>query len=413
MNEKGMYSSYRWLILLAGCVAILSAYTDMIVYAPILGGIAEDLKIGMGPATNLMMAFVLAVAFVLIWGGVVCDKYGITSALVLGLLCASVPAVLMPWIGHNYGVVLLFRLIQGASVGFIFATIGPITALWFPAHEQGLAGGILLGGISIGSALGVVASPALFGAVASWQTTVAILSIPGWIGIVLALLITRRPPSLEVAKGLMEAMKSQAGEVTFSKALTLPMTWICSFIIFFNAWGLYCLYNLVPPYLAAKAPMGVGLGAATAGAISLALTIVGIFAPLVGGIFFDKVGKGNPRPGVIIGFILSGFFTYLVLTSPVYGSMGLLVICLMIAGWGIPFMNPSLSAFIVMNYPPSIVGRMVGFCFGFGTFGGALGLYLGGMTIGKLGTFFWAIAMVSIAAIVGFILAFFLKSRKA
>jgi len=93
--------------------------------------------------------------------------------------------------------------------------------------------------------------------------------------------------------------------------------------------------------------------------------------------------------------------------------MGLLLVCLMIAGWGIPFMNPSLSAFIVMNYPPSIVGRMVGFCFGFGTFGGALGLYLGGMTIGKLGTFFWAIAMISIAAIVGFILAFFLKSRKA
>lgn len=413
MNEKGMYSSYRWLVLLTGCVAILSAYTDMIVYAPILGGVAEDLKIGMGSATNLMMAFVLVVAVVLIWGGVVCDKYGITVALVLGLLCASVPAVLMPWIGHNYGVVLFCRLIQGASVGFIFATIGPITALWFPPQEQGLAGGVLLGGISIGSALGVVISPALFGAIASWQKTVAILSIPGWIGILLALLITRRPPSPEVAKGLMEAMKSKAGEVTFSKALTLPMTWICSFIVFFNAWGLYCLYNLVPPYLAAKAPMGVGLGPATAGAISLALTIVGIFAPLVGGIFFDKVGKGNPKPNIVIGFILAGIFTYLVLTSPVYSSMGLLVVCLMIAGWGIPFMNPSLSAFIVMNYPPSMVGRMVGFCFGFGTFGGALGLYLGGMTIGRLGSFFWAIAMISIACILGFILSFFLKSRNA
>ena len=115
---------------------------------------------------------------------------------------------------------------------------------------------------------------------------------------------------------------------------------------------------------------------------------------------------------MIIGFLLSGGFTFLLLQNSVNGSLGLLVICLMLAGWGIPFMNPSLSAYIAMNYPPAIVGRMVGWWFGFGTFGGALGLYLGGKTIDAGGTFFWALAMISIAAVVGLILIFVMGSSK-
>lgn len=75
-----------------------------------------------------------------------------------------------------------------------------------------------------------------------------------------------------------------------------------------------------------------------------------------------------------------------------------------------PFMGPSLSAFIATNYPPGIVGRMIGWWFGFGTFGGAAGLYLGGMTIGRTGNFYLAIGMISVAAILGAAVSMFLKS---
>ena len=115
---------------------------------------------------------------------------------------------------------------------------------------------------------------------------------------------------------------------------------------------------------------------------------------------------------MIIGFVLSGLFTYLLLINGVTSNMGLLIICLMVAGWGIPFLNPSLSAYVVMKYPPAIVGRMVGWWFGFGTFGGALGIYLGGKTIDGGGTFFWALAMISIAAIFGLILIFFVRKER-
>lgn len=34
---------------------------------------------------------------------------------------------------------------------------------------------------------------------------------------------------------------------------------------------------------------------------------------------------------------------------------------------GVSFAGPSISAYIAMNYPPNLVGSMVGWWFGFGT----------------------------------------------
>ena len=109
MDASRLYSGYRWLMLLSVSTSILSITTEMVGFAPILGEIAKDLNVSMGSATNLMMAFVLANAFVLTWGGVVCDKYGITKALILGLLCCSVPSIFMPWIGHSFKTVFICR----------------------------------------------------------------------------------------------------------------------------------------------------------------------------------------------------------------------------------------------------------------------------------------------------------------
>jgi len=409
MEGKSVYSSYRWAMLLSACLAIMSIYIDMIAIAPILGDVAKNLQVDMGAATNLMMGFVLATACVLIWGGVVVDKFGMTTATVLGLLCATVPATFMPLIGQSYGVVMAARLIQGASVGFIFAIIGPTVVLWFPPKEHGLAGGIIIAFISVGSALGGLVSPMLLSSGISWQGTVSILSLLGWVSIIIALAITRRPPSPEVIKGLMQVMQPAAGQLTFGKAFKLPMTWIGAFVVFFNTWNLYCFLNLIPPYIAAPAPMGVGLGPVMAGKLALAGTIVGIISTIAGGAFFDKIAKGNQRIAVMIGFILTALFAFPLTMPGVYGNMALFVLCLILVGWGFNFMGASLNGFIAMNYPPSIVGRMVGWWFGFGTFGGALGLYVGGQTIGATGSFKTAVILLSVSAVVGFILDFFLK----
>jgi MFS family permease len=344
---------------------------------------------------------------------VVVDKFGVTVATVLGLLCATVPATLMPLIGHDFGIVMAARLVQGASVGFVFAVIGPTVVLWFPPKEHGLAGGIIIAFISVGSAVGGLASPMILASGVSWQAVVCLLSLLGWLSILVAVIITRRPPAPEVLQGLMQAMQPAAGELTFKKAFRLPMTWIGAFVVFFNTWNLYCFLNLVPPYLAAPPPMGVGLGPVTAGKLALAGTIVGIVATIAGGSFFDKIAKGNQKCAVLIGFILTALFAFPMALPAVYSNLLLLIVCMMLVGWGLNFMGASINGFIAMNYPPSIVGRMVGWWFGFGTFGGALGLYVGGKTIGSTGSFKTAIALLSVSAVIGILLDLFLKPQQA
>jgi MFS family permease len=411
MDENGIYSPYRWLILLVGCLSFMSYSVDMIVYAPIFGEVAKDLNIDMGAAISLSVAFAMASGLAMILGGVLVDKCGITIALVLGLLCASLTAVLLPWIGHSYTIVFVSRLVQGV-VAITMATVGPILALWFPREEHGLASGLLMCSLSVGAALGVVASPAVFEFVGSWQKTVAVLSIPGWVTILLVLLVTRRPPSPKVVEAITDAMKSASSDVNYRKIFASPVTWVGTLIALANAWGLYGLYNIIPPYLATQAPMGLGLGPAMAGKLSLALTLVGIPAFIVGGIFVDKVVKGKHRPAIFIGFVMTGVFTYLLLFPFVYQNLLFLAACLIIAGLGMGFMAPSLTAFIAINYPPKFVGSVVGWWFGFGTLvGGALATYIAGLSTGRLGTFYWALTPVSIICCVGIILGVFLKPK--
>jgi len=414
MNEgEAVYSSYRWLMMLVVSMTMTACYMNMVAYAPILGEIAKGLGAEMGTATNLMTGFVLAAAIVMIWGGVISDKYGVTAALVLGLLCTSVPAVLAPWIGGSYGAVLVARLIQGTSLGFTIAAIGPIAALWFPLKEQGIAIGVMVGCISLGSALGVVLSPMVFEAVGSWQKTVALLSIPGWVAMALSLLITRRPPNPKVVSAITEGMKLAKGEeMTLGKAFATPILWIGCSMAFFQALGFYCLYSLVPPYLASPAPMGLGFGPVTAGKFSFALTVIGMISTIAGGLFFDKVAKGRSRPAPWITYVVVGFFTYSILTPTVYHHYALLVICLMFAGFGIQFMSPTTMGTIAKTFPPNIVGRMVGFLAGFGTFGGPVGLFLAGLAITKTGNFKWALSITSMACMAGFILTFFFQAKK-
>jgi MFS family permease len=378
---------------------------------PLFPEIAKDLHVGMDSALNLSMAFALSVGVAMILGGILVDKAGITAGLVVALLFGCIPGILMPLIGHSYGVVLILRVLQG-GVAITFSVIGPILALWFPPKEHGLAGGILMSCISAGAAVGVFASPAVYSIVGSWQMTVAILSMPGIVGIIVALLFTRRKPSPKVVEALMAIMKSGAEDLTYKKIFTSPLMWIGTVVTLCNAWGIYGLYNIVPPYLASPAPMGLGLEPMLVGKLCIGLTIVGLPAFILGGMFFDKVAKGNHRPGMIIGFVMTGIFTFLLLQPFVYQNTSLLAVCLIIAGWGMSFQAPSISAFITMNYPPRFAGSLMGWWFGFGTFaGGAMGTYIAGLSTARLGSFYWALTPVSLIMCLGFVVQFFMRPR--
>ena len=403
------YIHFKWLMMLAVCLGNVALQVNLISFAPILHEIAKDLNIGMGTATNLMVAFTLAGSFALIVGGFLCDRFGILFVLILGNLCGSLPTVLMPSIGTTYSAVFLARLIEGFAMGFCLCTISPVMAIWFSHEERGIAGGIIGTSMAVGPAVGVVSSPVIFLATKSWQLTSAYLSVFSWVSLLFAVILALCPkpkiadlaPSGEMSSGNL-----------FKRAVAWPVTWIIVMVLFFATWCLQTIYNITPTYIAINGPMGLGFGHMVSGKLMLSTSIAGILAPIIAGIVQDKFFSGNAKPFMFIGYVLICICMLLVLVPSVYAFKPFLAISLAFSGAGIGIVLPAVTVFIAMVYPVQIVGKILGLSMGIGGFGAPAGLFACGLVVERFGNYSAAITLISCAAAAGFIFTLFLVKPK-
>jgi MFS family permease len=89
-------------------------------------------------------------------------------------------------------------------------------------------------------------------------------------------------------------------------------------------------------------------------------------------------------------------------------------VALILAGFGINFVFPTVYYFIARSYAPQIVGKMSGLWAGIGTFGGVLGLYIAGVTVKSQNSYQTTFSLQVLVAVIGFLLTFVLiKLRKA
>ncbi len=394
------------------CVSLITIYINQLAFAPLLQEIAKDLRINIADATNLMTVFLLCGAIALIAGGALCDRFGIMFMTILGLLCTSVPALIMPWLGTSYAAVLWMRVFQGFSLGFIVCAIAPTIGVWFPIKEQGLASGLMGSGVGLGSAIGVWAAPALFMAVNSWQQAVAWLSIMGWVGLALSLVVVFSPKPQLPSQSHKTAEIPGGDPAALKHALSATMTWIIVLVSFFVAWCMFSIYSIVPAYLAADEPMGIGLGPMMSGNLMLTVMIAGMIGPVIAGTLQDKVFHGNSKLVILIGFGLVCVFIYPIQLPVVYGRLSVLAICLFIGGLGLQFLTPCLMVLVSKSYPIHIVGKIAGLTLGLGCFGGPAGLFGCGVALAKLGNYSGAITLMSLGGLAGFVLTAFLARPK-
>jgi MFS family permease len=413
ISGEVVYPKYRWLMLLTICISTAAGAFANGGYAPILGEIAKSLKVGMGSSTQLMTATALTAAIFFLFSGAICDRYGVTTVLVLGLLCIGIPAALMPWFGYSYKYVIIAKLFLGASIGLVGVAVGPVLALWFPRKEMGRVASYLGSSVALGGALGVLISPAIMLITHSWEKTIVLMSALAWIGFVMAVIITRRPPSPDVLASIKKDMKLNHGGANFKKLCILPVTLIGCSITTVMQWTLQGIHYLVPPYLAVAPPVGLGYGPMMSGKLSFGLFLAGLFGPLLGGFFHDKVAKGNSKPSVILGFAATGICVFAILLPFVYTSVANLSITLLIAGFGVAFTMPAVISFVAVNYPPDMVGKMLGLWNGVAGFGGVAGLYLGGLAVSRMGNYNLSIGLIPIVCGLGVFAAIFLRPIRA
>ena len=218
----------------------------------------------------------------------------------------------------------------------------------------------------------------------------ALHPVIGWVTFAFALVLAVLPkPALAVHGGPDSA--------TIKRALLLSrLTLFGALVAFMANWGMQCLYSLTPTFLAADRPVGIGYGAMTSAQLMLGVTLLaGIAGPMICGVLLDKVFKGNTKPVFLMGFALMCVFVYLLTFPAITSNVPALEIVLILAGFGPPFTITSIYYFVARSYAPQVVGITTGVWMGIGTFGGAVGLFVAGVTIKSQNSYHTSLVMQS------------------
>ncbi|WP_005031321.1 MFS transporter [Holophaga foetida] len=406
-----MHKHFKWIVALSLGLVMGINGANLLAFAPILGEIARDLNIGIPLAQgSLLGIFLFVVALSAVAGGVLADRMGIMKTILSASLAGLIPNLLYPIVGHSLIAMIALRVIQGYGAGSVFALMPLVAAHWFEANERGRVVGILTTILAIGMMAGVAGSPGLFQAFHSWRAAMFCFGLAGLVFLVLTLIVSANYKKYEPARIADSATKRQEGGgwQYMKSALHNPTTYMGILMCMFISWLLNALNDLTPQYFALLPPMGVGFGPVRAGQLMLGVQVGSVFGGLVGGFMVDKLFKGNPKPVLFIGFLITAISVYSILFPGIYQS-GALLPLLFLAGLAVNFLNPAAATFVAQTYPEAIVGKVAGIWLGLGAFGGGFGVICSALCLHATGTYVLTIRIFALVAFLGLALAMLLR----
>lgn len=407
MADTTVFPRFRWFVLAALCISTIATTIQMIAPATVMGIIAKEFGTDLGTTTGTIMGlFPLAVGVSCLIGGALIDRFGFIRIALASMILLIISSLLVPVLGQDLGGIALIRILQGLASGPILVVISPAAALWFPRKERAIVAGLQGMSVSIGFALGFAIAPSIFQAIESWQNMMAWLSIFGFVGLIMVLIVVFGPkPPVTRPKADPDTISD------FKLALRQPVTWVGVAIFCCGSWLLQAFNDLTPAYLAIDPPVGIGFGPVKAGQIMGIYMLAFLIFAGISGFIMNKVFRNNARPVIFIGFLFAAIFCTSIMFQFVYSNMPVLMICLILAALG-AFTMPCAVAFITLSYPPYITGKIEGLWQGLGIFGGAIGVLIGAAALRGTGNYQLSIIILGIVAVVGAIISFFITPSK-
>ena len=161
MTDKFKLYGYRWVVLGVFMFINLTIQMLWITYAPITGPAAAyygvtDLQIGL-LAMSFMIAFI-PLSIPVSW---VIDTYGFRVAVSIGAVMMGIFGLLRGFAGANYSLVLWSTIGIAAAQPFLLNAWTKVPANWFAIEERATAVGLVTLANLVGTALGMVLTPAL------------------------------------------------------------------------------------------------------------------------------------------------------------------------------------------------------------------------------------------------------------
>jgi len=411
MTTSEHHTWFRWVVLGQILIVTFSSAMIMISFAPLMGIVAKDLGISIGTASfGFMGLHMLATAVSCAIAGYLIDRFRVFSVINASMVLLVVSNALLPWLGHSYWTTVAIRIAEAAGCAPVWVAIGPAVALWFPRREAGAATGLQSMVMSFGVMFGLVVSPHLALSAGSWQRGIAWMSVGLGVATVFVFSVSQMAKKHSPAAPAEPPTSEPAG--IFALLGTRPF--LAGMIgLSCGVWTLQTFNSLTPGYLAVLPPMGLGLGALTAGKLMTTVLLAGIVASLVGGLLVDKVFGGRARPVVLTGFVLVAVTPVLMTVPHIASQRSALTLCLILIGTGTPFINPVILGFAAKTFSPSMVGKVVGSWMSVAMFSGAVGVMLGSAALGSTGAYRLPMETISAVAVAGLVAALFIYPRQS
>ncbi|PJJ62267.1 MFS transporter [Compostimonas suwonensis] len=167
--------SRRWLVLVSMTVANAMVLVDQTAVPLILPDVMNEFGVGSQMVQWVLNGSLLPLAGLLVLGGRLGDLFGHRRVFIIGAALfagASACAGFAP----DFGILILFRVLQGAGGALMLPTTIAIVSAAYPGQERGRALGLMGGAAAIAGALG----PALGGILTSvldWRA-VLLINVP-------------------------------------------------------------------------------------------------------------------------------------------------------------------------------------------------------------------------------------------
>ena len=368
-----MNSRYRWIIVAAGafmgCVAIGSIFSLPVFLQPMstaTGWSRADISLAM--TLNFVAMGVASFG----WGAVL-DRFGPRAVLLPGSSLLGLGLMLASRASSVEEFQLIYGVLVGAGGGAIFAPLMATVTGWFDRHRN-LAVSLVSAGMGV-APLTVAPIAAVLVSNHDWRFAQLTIGLAVWTLLLPTAFLIRRAPAVSHAPVQQRAAGSP---MTARRALTSPQ-----FAVLAGTYFLCCLTHSGPLFHTVSYAISCGLPVIAAVSIYSVEGLAGLAGRIVFGLLGDKLGT---KRVFIFGLLqqAAAVFCY-AFAHEQYQFYAVAIVF----GFAYAGVMPFYAVLVRENFPPPIIGTLVGAATMASSLGMALGPVAGGLIFDTYSSYQW------------------------